>query len=77
MAQPELKAGIKVLITNSQGRGGGKYLGLTAITINQYQYQGTWLLDIDKGGYWWPNEYLQVVCCMAKGCMWHKKEEKQ
>jgi hypothetical protein len=77
MSIQKLKVGMKVLIIKDDLRGNGKYLSKTAtITDAYHESRDEWILDIDTGMQWWPGEYLKVLCCGAKGCMWHKKDSK-
>ena len=71
---PRFQKGTKVLIINTGGRN-DSHLGKKT-TITRAYGHGGWLLALDMEQYWWPSEYLKVLCCGAKSCMWHKKDSK-
>ena len=74
MAIPYFQKGTKVLIIDTNGRS-DIYKNRQATIIRVYG-DGGWILDVDNGTYWWPSGSLQILCCAAKGCMWHKKDSK-
>lgn len=47
---------------------------IATITKKWCDKEGMWCLDIDDQSCFWRPSYFEVICCGAKGCMWHKKD---